>query len=340
MGERGFGKLISPFSEAIERRDWGLFYEHKAPGFATVVREFYANLVGMREDNTAFVRGVWVPFGAQKINEVFKMKDPKHGSKFKKMMEKPNHGKILHLLTAGRGKWEATKKDPHHSISRGSLTEEAKVWFYFLSSVIVPTKHLNSVRDQEAMILYALLKGYKINIRSLIKESIKGYHASNKRGLIPHPATITRLCILAGVKGVWEEEEKCPRVSPLTLTRVTRGPKINRQKEVVAADIEAEQEVNEKNQGREIEEVPDNTIPEMTEEEPARVSPITHSFPDVQEQLSVQAKGSRSKEGNTEIMEMLRAMKMEMEERELKWERQQQIKEEFMEAAARRKEQI
>ena len=39
-------------------------------------------------------------------------------------------------------------------------------------------------------------------------------------------------------------------------------------------------------------------------------------------------------------MEMLRAMKREMEERELKWERRQQIKEEFMEAAARRKEQI
>ena len=167
-----------------------------------MVREFYNKLVGMREDNTVFVRGVWVPFGAQKINKVFKMKDLKHGSKFKKMMEKQNHGKILHLLTTGRGKWEATKKDPHHSISRGSLTEEAKVWFYFLSSVIVPTKHLSSVKEQEAMILYALLKGYKINIGSLIENSIKGYHASNQRGLIPHPATITRLCIVAGVKGV------------------------------------------------------------------------------------------------------------------------------------------
>ena len=39
-------------------------------------------------------------------------------------------------------------------------------------------------------------------------------------------------------------------------------------------------------------------------------------------------------------MEMLKAMKRETEERELKWERRQQIKEEFMEVAARRKEQI
>ena len=39
-------------------------------------------------------------------------------------------------------------------------------------------------------------------------------------------------------------------------------------------------------------------------------------------------------------MEMLKTMKKEMEERELQWERQQRIKEEFMEAIARRKEQI
>ena len=56
--------------------------------------------------------------------------------------------------------------------------------------------------------------------------------------------------------------------------------------------------------------------------------------------MPTQAKGSRSREENTEIIEMLRAMKREMEERELKWERQQRIKEEFMEGGARRKEQI
>ena len=56
--------------------------------------------------------------------------------------------------------------------------------------------------------------------------------------------------------------------------------------------------------------------------------------------MPAQAEGFRNREGNTEIMEMLREMKREMEERELKWERRQHIKKEFMEAAARRKEQI
>ena len=60
----------------------------------------------------------------------------------------------------------------------------------------------------------------------------------------------------------------------------------------------------------------------------------------MQEQVPVQAEASRSREGNAGIMEMLKTMKKEMKERELKWERQQRIKEEFMEATARRNEQI
>ena len=120
-------------------------------------------MVGMREDSV-YVRGVWVPFGNKRINEMFKLKELKHGSKFKKLVENPDHEKIINLLTAGLGKWEATRKNPHYAINKGSLTEEAKVWFHFLSSVILPTKHLCPVREQEEIILYALLKEYKMNI--------------------------------------------------------------------------------------------------------------------------------------------------------------------------------
>ena len=217
--ERGFGKLISPFYEIIEKRGWESLCEHTAPGFSDLVREFYANMVGIRED-TVFVRGVWVPFGDKRINEMFKLKELKHGSKFKKLVENPNHEKIIDLLTAGQGKWEASKKNPYYAINKGSLTEEAKVWFYFMSSVILPTKHLCAVGEKEAIILYALLKGYKMNVGRLIEGSIRGYHISNRRRLIPHPTTISRLCIFAGVRGSWDEEETCPKVSPLTLTRV------------------------------------------------------------------------------------------------------------------------
>ena len=61
------------------------------------------------------------------------------------------------------------KKTPHESIARGSLTKQAKVWFYFIYSVIKPTKHLSTIREKEVIILYAILKGYKFSVGKIIE---------------------------------------------------------------------------------------------------------------------------------------------------------------------------
>ena len=286
------------FAELIEKRGWEFFCEHKAPGFAALAREFYANMVEMKNDDKFFMRGVCVSFRHKNINEIFKLKDLKHGSKFKKMVDNPKYDKILNLLTTGQGKWEATNKNPHYAINRGSLTEEAKVWFYFICSVIIPTKHLCLVKDHEAMILYALLKGYKMNVGGLIEGSIRGYHLSNRRGLISHQATITRLCILVGVKGAWEEEEQCPRVSPLTLTGVIKGPRNKKHKGLV----EAKAEPTEERGAREMEATPEDIPPAIVEEIPFGMIPLSHSYPE-------QAESSRRNEVSEEIMKMLKSMK-------------------------------
>ena len=80
IGERGFGTFISPYAEIIEKNCWSLFCNQKPPGFATVVREFYAKMMEMKEDSVC-VKGIWVPMGHERINEVLKIKDPKNGSK-------------------------------------------------------------------------------------------------------------------------------------------------------------------------------------------------------------------------------------------------------------------
>ena len=68
------------------------------------------------------------------------------------------------------------------------------------------------MRKNEAILLYALLKGYKINVGKIIENSILSYYKSKYRGLIPQPTIITRLYILGGVKGTWEEEETCSNI--------------------------------------------------------------------------------------------------------------------------------
>ena len=180
VAERRFKTPITPFKELIEKRGWGTLCAHRRAGYAAVVREFYSNLVG-RKDNMVYVRGVWVPYGAKAINQVYGMAGQKHGSKFKKLLENPDFKKIAEKLTDGKAQWRQEKGGPK-ALNRGSLTEEAKVWFYFLASVLVPTRHLSTVREQEAIMLYAILKGYKINIGTIIENLIMRYHEESSRG--------------------------------------------------------------------------------------------------------------------------------------------------------------
>ena len=238
----------------IEQRGWEALCAHQKSGYAAVVKEFYSNLVG-RKDNTVFVRGVWVPYGAKAINEAYRMTGHKHGSKFKKLLENPNFKKIAKKLTDGKAQLGQGEGGPK-TLNRGSLTEEAKVWFYFLASVLVPTKNLCTVREQEAIMLYAILKGYKLNVGTIIENSIMRYHEGNKRGLIPHPVTITVLCLKAGVKGVWEEEEEVPLTSPLLLTGVSKGPRNQKKNGVL---IETREEAPAARQEEENPETPPET---------------------------------------------------------------------------------
>ena len=75
-------------------------------------------MVGTK-DKAVYVRGKWVSFSREQINQTFNLKKMKDGSKFKRLVEEPNFQKIVDLLTDGKGKWNATRKNPHESIARG-----------------------------------------------------------------------------------------------------------------------------------------------------------------------------------------------------------------------------
>ena len=241
-------------------------------------------------------------------------------------------------------------------ISRGDLTEEAKVWFYFLASVLIPTKHVCTVREHEAVILYAILKGYKLNAGAIIENSIMRYHEGNKRGLIPHPATITRLCIRAGVKGVWEEEEECLRSSPLTLTGVSKGPRNLKKKGVIVEADFGEKEENarqeedtlrvEDQEEQDPETQPEGNTSMFAEDiEPDERSsidfttPLASSPPLRNRDFRDPGESSRGAQENNQIMEMLISMQKSMEEREEKWSIQQKFREEVYEAELKRRDQ-
>ena len=338
----------------IEQKGWGKFCKHQKSGYASVVREFYSNLVG-RKENSVFVRGVWVPYGAETINEMYGMEGQKHGSKYKKIADSPNREKIARRLKDGKVKWGQGREEKK-VINRGYLIEEAKVWFYFLASVLIPTKHVCTVREHEAVILYAILKGYKLNAGAIIENSIMRYHEGNKRGLIPHPATITRLCIRAGVKGIWEEEEECPKSSPLTLTRVSKGLRNLKKKGVIVEADSGDEEENPRQEEDTLwvedqeEQDPEtqlegNTSMFAEDIEPDERSPIDFTTPLASSpplrnrDFRDPRESSRGAQENNQIMEMLLSMQKSMEEREEKWSIQHKFREEVYEAELKRRDQ-
>ena len=135
----------------------------------------------LEERRTLFsTRGVWVPYGAETINAMYGMEGQKHGSKYKKLADSPDREKIARRLTDGKVKWGQGQGEKK-IINRGDMTEEAKVWFYFLASILIPTKHVCTVREQESVLLYAILKGYKLNAGAIIKNSIMKYHEGKKK---------------------------------------------------------------------------------------------------------------------------------------------------------------
>ena len=221
----------------LEKRGWQSLGEHKEPSCAALVKEFFDNLVE-EEGKKVYVRGTWIDFNNEKINRLFSLKVQIDGSKFKRLVKEPKYQKIVDLLTAKKGKWKGTNKTLYKSISKGYLIEEAKVWFYFINLVLFPSKHLSTVRRNKAILFYALLTGYTLNVGKIIENSILSYSISKCMGLIPHPTTITSLCLLRGVEEEWGKEETYPRASLLTVTGVTKGPK-NRGKE---KEIEVEKE--------------------------------------------------------------------------------------------------
>ena len=121
------------FSIPRDCREQGMtpFCEHKTLGFVDVVKEFYANMVGMK-DKVVYVRGKWISFCREQIDQTYNLQKRKNGSKFKKLVKEPDFQKNVDLPTDGKVKWNATRKNPHESIARGALTEPTKVWFYFL----------------------------------------------------------------------------------------------------------------------------------------------------------------------------------------------------------------
>ena len=79
------------------------------------------------------------------------------------------------------------------------------------------------MRQNRAILLFVLVKVYKLNVGRIVEEFILDYAEGKFSRNIPNPSLITLLCIKGGVKFNEEGEEKCPKASPLTLIGILKA---------------------------------------------------------------------------------------------------------------------
>ena len=102
----------------------------------------------------------------------------------------------------------------------------------------MPSKHVCTMRQEEAILLYVVLKGYKISFWKIIEKSILNYQNSKFLGHIPYPSVTTHLCLKGVVTFDKDEKEKCPAVSPLTFTAIIKNPTSKGKKKLNEAEEE------------------------------------------------------------------------------------------------------
>ena len=230
------------------------------------------------------------------------------------------------------------KKSPNASIARGHLTNEAKVLFYFLNLWLMPSKHVCTVRQEEAILLYCILNGYKISFGNIIENSILGYKNSKLCGHMPHPSIITHLCLKGGVTFGKHEEEKCPIVPHLTLTAITK----NLASKVKKSLNEAQEERGDK--GVEVNIIETNnqalvvsTMKIRNERERSASSNWVIS-PKAATHQNEQAESSRQQGNNSELLEMLRRMEQRMLERDIQLRAQLEKRDQYFEEEIRKRD--
>ena len=160
---------------------------------------------------------------------------------------------------------------------------------------------------------------------------------------MPHPTTITRLCILGKVEGTWEEEEKCPRTSPLTLTGITRPP-LGKEKGKAKKLEKGKTKEIEEGDGERGEENIEQAIMVSSmkgrEERQRSLSPVWNLSLEERDYHHEQAESSRQQSNNQEILGMLKRMEEGMKERENQLRQELKERDIFLDRELRKRDQF
>lgn len=85
------------------------------------------------------------------------------------------------------------------TLHRCELNVVGKVWNIFLSTCLVPSKHMSDVQIDRLRYVYAIIKGHNLNVRGIIRNSFEIMVQFHYAGGVRLVGVITDLCMAYGV---------------------------------------------------------------------------------------------------------------------------------------------
>ena len=205
LEEKGFqfphqpSGIVQSLYNAVAKRKWLEFCNHPRDYVLPLVKEFYANLVSPGQHNI-WVRNSLVPLDSRVINAFYNL-PAEVNCEYDKLLEKltpQRWNKIFTTLTVKGASWA---NEEGCVINRIDLTPIAKVWVKFLKSRLMPTIHTTTVSQERLVLLYVLVKGLPIDVRSIIENEIQDCAMKNhKAAALLFPSLITSICIVLKVR--------------------------------------------------------------------------------------------------------------------------------------------
>ncbi|KAJ8557151.1 hypothetical protein K7X08_002776 [Anisodus acutangulus] len=74
-----------------------------------------------------------------------------------------------------------------------------KVWLYFMSARLIASIHLSDIPVDRVKLVYAIMKGFSVDVDRFVKNSIKWICRLNTTAGLGHGSLITSLCVTYGV---------------------------------------------------------------------------------------------------------------------------------------------
>ncbi|KAJ1378913.1 hypothetical protein SESBI_47357 [Sesbania bispinosa] len=172
----------------IAKLRWEFFCQIAGQGRQGLTFEFYANGWRKKDEDwpefTTFVRGKMVKFDSAHINKILCIGDDPsiYGPTFTDFSRRrPDFQEILQVLCCSDVVWLPINQPKHKALKMGDLQPFPRAWGAFIIASVLPVLHDTTLLLDRAKLLFAIIKGMKIDLGSIISKEMENIMSSKTR---------------------------------------------------------------------------------------------------------------------------------------------------------------